>query len=732
MNLTRYCLFLLWGLALFATEKDGSTPETQTNAETHQETLVVTATKQERELRELPVSATVVDAQTILEKGATAAGEELLGVPGVFFRRQEEGSNFMLLNIRGVTGVHGNDTFLALLDGIPFVSAHEEVLLSEIPFGAVERTEIVRGPVSALYGRGALSGAINYITKSPANEQSFSLDLVGGSDGYAKPHFSASLPLEKDTHHLLIDGYVERSDGWRQQTAGETANLLIKDQVRFGTGAMLTSYLNYYQNTQEPGGVLPLDANGDLLPTAAGRRGFLGYLPAEYDRESLMAAVRFQQPLGSALDFEATLHYRDTQDNNSLNFFDPFGFDPDNSILRVNGFENDRKTQSFFVEPRITWQSDRHSLTAGINLEWVDLQETNWWTGQNGFDEETFDFYFYEINIDYATGEILNRDNPFWVTRNEVYRGDSTNQFRAIYFQDEWTLGSRSTLTLGARYDAFERDAQIDSDVDFDGVIDVNPEISDSEQHLSPKVAFLHRFTSNVSGYLSYGQGFNSNFGAVWQWDPSLYQRGNDVKPSITRNSELGFKGQWGSRLAVNATIFHLEQEDRLVFVSNPDSFGPPIATTADSFRSRGLEWEAQLNLHSRFQAGLQYTYTDAEWEEYLVSGNDYSGKRPLGVPEHMTSLNLRASLTQQLKAWGALYHHGDYAITQDNEVTGGGFSLVDLGAQYQLPSLGATITLVGKNVLNERYYSLFGSDTPQTAHPGRPAQFFLTMGFDF
>lgn len=720
-------LFLscLTAFAQNATDKDGEPEKVE-------ERLVVTATKQERALEEVPASVSVVNAQTIREKAATAAGEELLGVPGIFIRRQEEGANFMQLTIRGVTGVHGNDTFLALLDGIPFVTAHEEVLMAEIPFGAVERTEIVRGPVSALYGRGSISGAINYITKNPTNEESYSLDLIGGSFGYAKPQFSASIPLNDSGHNLLVDAYVERFDGWRDNTDGETANVLLKDVLRFSNGGTLTSYLNYYQNTHQPGGVLPLDSQGRVLPTAVGRRGFLGNEPVEYDRDSLMLALRYQQALTTSLGMETTVHYRKAQDNNQLNFFDPFGFNPENNILRVNGFENDRATDVFFIEPRLTWVSEKHQLTAGINLEWVDLKETDWWTGQNGFNDETFDFYFYEINIDYSTGQVLNRDNPFWVNRNETYRGDSSNEFRAIYLQDEWAVTDKTTLTLGVRYDEFERDAQIDSDVDFDGQIDQNPEITDDEDRFSPKFALMHRFNQQVSAYASYGEGFNSNFGAVWQWDPSLYTRGTEVKPSISRNAEIGIKSSWAGTFALNATVYQLEQDDRLVFVPNPQGFGPSVASTADEFRSRGLELDSQFSINESLQAGFQYTFTDAEWLEYTVGGEDLSGKRPRGVPEQMFSANLNFSPFENLQTWGAFYYHDDYAVTLDNSVIDGSFSLVDLGIQYRMPRLGAKLAVVGKNVLNERYYSLFGAQTPLQAHPGRPAHFFMTLGFEF
>lgn len=725
-----WMMLLFLSTSLSALTDPPETEETESESADIEAVMVVTATRQERKLEDLPVSATVVDSQDLIERAATVAGEELLGVPGVFFRRQGAGSDDMMVNIRGLTGVHGNDTFLALLDGIPFISAHEEVLLAEIPIGAVDRVEVIHGPVSALYGRGALSGAVNYLTREPAGQQEISLDLQGGSFGYVRPHLSASIPAG-DNHRLLVDAYFEQSDGWRNNTERESANILIKDEIVLSTRSRLTLYANYYQNTQGVGGQIPLGPDGTALDVAGGRRGFIGYESNEYDRDALLTALRYNVELRDGLDLETTLHYRKTQDNNVLNFYDPFGFDPDNNILRVNGFENDRDTSVLFVEPRLTWQTEKHNFIAGVNLERVKLKETDWWTGQNGFDFDTLAYYFYEINIDYSTGEILNRDHPFWVDRNETYRGDSTNDFSAIYLQDEWQLTDHTTLTLGLRYDVFKRDAQIDSDLDFDGVIDQSPAISDEEKHISPKASLHHRFNEVFSAYVSYGEGFNSNFGAVWQWDPGLYERGSDVPPSTVSNKEIGIKGR-GESYSYSLSVYNMVQKDRLVFITNPNGFGPPKASTADEFESNGLELETSLKFSTDWQAHLSYAYIDAEWNAYTIDGVDYSGNQPTGVPEQMLSLGLRGQITDNLKLWGAFYQYDDYFVTLDNEVSGGGYQILDLGAGLALPGIGGQLTLVGKNLLNEEYYTLFGSSSPLNATPGLPAHFMLTLGFDF
>lgn len=696
------------------------------------EQLVVTATREERPRHEVPAGIAVISEEALRASGAVDPGDALTGVPGLFFRRRDAADSFMDVTIRGLTGNHGNDTFLALLDGIPFVSAHEEVLLGEIPFGAVARVEVVRGPASALYGRGALSGAINYLTREPDAERRIDFDIGADHLGYRRPHVSANIPIVADTNTLLVDGYYEQNDGWREATGRETTNILVKNEWIASPTTKFMFYLNAYRNDQEAGGQLPLDNQGRLLPTAGGRRGFVGYEPNQYTRESLMATARLHQQVGERGHLQLTLNHRDMQDENDLNFYDPFGFDPDNDILRVNGFANQRATNTTFIEPQFTWNGDKHRVIIGADYEHITLDETNWWSGQNGFDEQTFDYHFYEININYRTGEIVNRDHPLWVTRQETYRGDSTNRFVSLFFQHEVGLTENLELIWGARYDRFKRRAAITSDVDFDGVLDVNPTITDDEHNLAPKLALSYALRPSTRLYLSYGEGFNANFAAVWQWDPSLYQRGDAVKPSRVRSYELGLKSAGGA-FTYEAALYHMTQTNRLVFLPNPDGFGPAVAANADEFRSQGFELSTRLRLGRGFHATSNLSLIDAAWQRYQAGDRDLAGKRPTGVPKHQFSLGLHGKFGPRWIADLWVEHHGDYAVTLDNRVIGGGYQLVNTHLGYKTDTgTFKGLSLVGRNLLDETYADLFGATDPQTAQPGLPARVYLTLDFAF
>ena len=200
--------------------------------------IVVLATRGEKRALEVPAHVTKVDFEQLTDDGFSAGADELRGQPGIFFRRSEgDNDAFLFVNFRGVTGNHGNDTFLALVDGIPFVSGDEEVLMSEIPYGAVQNLEIVRGPVSALYGRGGIAGAVAYSLYAPADART-DLRLAAGSDGYWNGTLNLGRQFGDHGLFLSVDGLS--ADGWREHNENQRLGMLgrlqlaLNDQTTLG------------------------------------------------------------------------------------------------------------------------------------------------------------------------------------------------------------------------------------------------------------------------------------------------------------------------------------------------------------------------------------------------------------------------------------------------------------------------------------------------------------------
>ncbi len=691
----------------------------QSSAEAEVDELVVTATRTEQSILEVPAAVTSQNLDELRQQGFAFGTDEFRGVPGVYFRRGEgDGDEFPFISIRGVTGNHGNDTFLALIDGIPYVGPDEEVMLFQVPYAAVERVEIVRGPVSALYGRGAIAGAVNYRLRDP-REDATRLALSVGSDGY----YRGDLVFERagETASFVGSATYETYDGWREQSARENLNLFAKARFTLSPTTTLSAYLNYIDRSGEVPGAIPTLANGTVVNVVS-NEAFLGYGDTFNDFTGLMGSLRMEHEVSEDLSFTLTGHGRTFDTSNFLNFYDPWGFNPGANIMAVNGYSSKGTNSTLFGEGAVRWTPGRHDILIGASAEQTTLDDDERWSGQYGF---TFGcgFAFFLIEIDYTTGQVLNAGHPCFVNNQLQADTEATNTFWSVFVQDEIALTDSLTLTLGGRYDAFDRE------VIFSPTSPFNPggRVEGDAGAFAPKVALSWRYGSGQV-YVSYGRGFNSNFGPTWQWDPSQYARTEE--PTTIDSVEIGWKGRaLDNRLTFETALFHLVQKDRRIFVTNPDPLGPPtLATTGERYEVTGFEAAAEFRATPDTTVGASFTWLDPVWDELESGGIDYSGNTPVGVPEHMFTVSLEHRFTNRLRARLGYEWYGDYQITIDNAYEGGSYDLVTLSGVFDV-SDNLALDLSVTNLTDNDYYAYFGNETAVThVTPGMPRQFRLTL----
>lgn len=141
--------------------------------------LVISATSTERALRDAPASVTVITGEELRERPVLDLTDALRGTPGVTI-------NSIGLGRRGIS-IRGmpEDYTLVLVDGKRIANAgsaiaHADFDLGWVPVEAIERIEVVRGPMSSLYGSEALGGVVNIITRSATDEWRGSATMRGG------------------------------------------------------------------------------------------------------------------------------------------------------------------------------------------------------------------------------------------------------------------------------------------------------------------------------------------------------------------------------------------------------------------------------------------------------------------------------------------------------------------------------------------------------------------------
>ncbi|HCL86346.1 MAG TPA: TonB-dependent receptor, partial [Comamonadaceae bacterium] len=149
--------------------------------------VTVTATLTEQDARTAPASVTVITAEELAKRNASDLLDAVRGAPGVTLSARQVGGR-KTLALRGLEGKHT----LTLIDGQRIsasddVIGHSDYQYGWLPISAIERVEIIRGPMSALYGSEALGGVMNIITKKPRDHWIGSVGASGafpvGSDG---------------------------------------------------------------------------------------------------------------------------------------------------------------------------------------------------------------------------------------------------------------------------------------------------------------------------------------------------------------------------------------------------------------------------------------------------------------------------------------------------------------------------------------------------------------------
>ncbi len=157
--------------------------------------IIVTARKVEESLKEVPLAITAFDSAAIESAGISDLADVAAFTPGLTFFNAI-GEFLPVPIIRGVapTDIFGENNAAIFVDGV-FISGREGLNFSQLD---LERIEVVKGPQSALYGRNAFAGAINFVTRRPSDVFELKGEATGGNEGKMEGSMSVSGPLLGD------------------------------------------------------------------------------------------------------------------------------------------------------------------------------------------------------------------------------------------------------------------------------------------------------------------------------------------------------------------------------------------------------------------------------------------------------------------------------------------------------------------------------------------------------
>uniref|UniRef100_UPI003A943F49 TonB-dependent receptor plug domain-containing protein n=1 Tax=Parasphingorhabdus sp. TaxID=2709688 RepID=UPI003A943F49 len=178
--------------------------------------IIVTARKKEENLQTVPVTVNVIGEQMIDD--ANIAGLEDLSdfTPG-FQLQSAFGRDADRPVIRGASNILFSEGKVGFfIDGIPFVGASTALDLEN--FG---RVEVIKGPQSAVFGRGTLSGAVNYVSRRPASQLSADFELTAATHDKYEVFGRVAAPIADGLSVFVAGKYSEFAGFYTNSVTGK-------------------------------------------------------------------------------------------------------------------------------------------------------------------------------------------------------------------------------------------------------------------------------------------------------------------------------------------------------------------------------------------------------------------------------------------------------------------------------------------------------------------------------
>ena len=192
------------------------------NAWSQVEEIVVTTRRRAESLQEVPIAVTALTSEQIQRQGIASIGDIVKLTPSVQFD-VSYGPADTRVTVRGLSNTRGRSNVAFLVDGIDVTTenlnaAGSGLLVNRRLLSDVERIEVVKGPQSALYGRAAFAGAINYITKAPGDEWEGNIRWDVGDYGNKQFDVAAGGPVIKDKLGVRLSSVYWEEDGYYENS----------------------------------------------------------------------------------------------------------------------------------------------------------------------------------------------------------------------------------------------------------------------------------------------------------------------------------------------------------------------------------------------------------------------------------------------------------------------------------------------------------------------------------
>jgi outer membrane receptor for ferrienterochelin and colicins len=602
--------------------------------------IVVTGTRSEHFIKDVPVRTEVITSEEIANKNAVNLFQALEGTPGIRVENQCQYCNFTMIRMQGLGAEHTQ----VLINGQPMYTGLAGVYgLQQLSTVDVDKIEVVKGAGSALYGSGAVAGAINVVTKEPSYVPETSLDIQFGSHGTQKYDINSSMRNEKGNIGLII--FAQRfSEGVVDETgAGLTSEEVrnpdgISDRVETNlTNAGFGIYFNdlFFKNDKliiRGKSVFEKREGGTMIDDYFKNPFTDGTENITTDRYE--ASLMYNKKIGSKSAFDFTMayvnHNRNATNDSYLMDYLATHHDtvPDLRNMRPYLAKENSLTSMLSFNTKL----GNHSLITGIQIFYDQLEESG----------------MYVV-----------------VDENSSYLGQSyrsTAQKSAFEFgafvQDEWEITKKITIVPGIRMDYHKSGEEYNTDQQVFET-DYFPKTTFSQTAFNPRIAIKYSITNRITIRFNTGTGFRAPYGFsedlhLCSGSPRVW-KSSDLNPEKSLSYNLS-ADYYGKRVKISTNIFRTDLKDKIGFTDADESISAlgydyQWKNIDDAF-VQGIELSVITNIAKDFDFGIDFTINQGKYKHVREDwvGTEYENISKYIPRFPMTTGNLKLEYTP--KSW--------------------------------------------------------------------------------
>lgn len=627
--------------------------------------IVVTARRREENLQDVPAAITAFSAAMIENAGIKTFLDFANRTPSFYFRERFR-PGAVSLTLRGIpSNPQGETPVTILVDGVnvPGLDFINQQLLD------IESIQVLKGPQGALYGRGAIAGAILINTRQPGNDLE-GLAQVSYADGNDF-RFSGSIsgPIVTDRSFFRLTGaYVNRDGLVYDQGLGRDADTI--DETTVGGQLKLVVSDN-----------LTVDIRGRHIEGKAGSDLSETVTDATYQDYSILPNRDLDDIDDRSIDeWSLSVNYQTAAGTlNSVT-----GYSKSKTVL--TGDADFGPMDIAFVRdenPMEAWSED-------IRFVSPDDQRLRWVLGAFFQDRDN-------------RGNLLvnaTQTTPFLPPGMVLFAVDKkmNSKVWAAYGQVIYDLSDRMELETALRYDHDKRSI---ADTCF---MCAPASAEGTFSQVQPKVSLKYSWSDRVMTYFSYGRGFRSGgFNTVQA--TQVFEGAERIYPKeVSDTLEIGLKSTFADgRATLNAAVYHIDfdnQQSNLADLST----GQFAIVSIDKTTIDGVELELVAEPMRGLELAGAVGFTDASIDSYDGTGR-LDGNDSPQTPDY--TFNLSAQYVHSLTPTMDLFTRIDYRrrgpvyLDEENAYPWDAHDLVDarLSLKWDRFSIGAFV----KNLTDKR-----------------------------